>query len=157
MIFDFFGVNVPRKGCKTDEMNTTIQFYLFELVQVPSFGLNWHFLFFGVNFPKKGIPGLSNTEKKNENHRWILHIRISLDTKFQLKLTILIFWTKFTQKKLFLAQNRRSKHHPWILHTRIDLASKFQLKNFGTNLAQNGFSGQKWKEWISPLDSTYSN
>ena len=138
-------------------MNTTIEFYIFELVQVPSFGLNWHFLFFGVNFPKKGIPGLSKTEKKNENHQWVLHIRISLDTKFQLKLTILIFWTKFTQKKLFLAQNRKSKHHPWILHTRIDLATKFQLKNFGTKLAQNGFSGQKWKEWTSPLDSTYSN
>ena len=28
----------------------------------------------------------------------ILRIRISLRTKFQLKLTILIFWTKFAQK-----------------------------------------------------------
>ena len=31
----------------------------------------------------------------------ILHIRISLGTKFQLKLIILSFWTNFTQKRYF--------------------------------------------------------
>ena len=30
-----------------------------------------------------------------------MHIRISLGTKFQLKLRILIFWTKFAQKEFF--------------------------------------------------------
>ena len=38
---------------------------------------------------------------KSEHHRWILHIQISLGTKFQLKLIILIFWSKFPQKKVF--------------------------------------------------------
>ena len=35
---------------------------------------------------------------KSEHHHCILHIGISLGTKFQLKLTNLIFWTKFAQK-----------------------------------------------------------
>ena len=38
---------------------------------------------------------------KSEHHYWILHIRISLGTKFLLKLTILIFLTKFAQKGNF--------------------------------------------------------
>ena len=39
--------------------------------------------------------------------RIFLHIRIRLDTKFSLKLTILIFWTKFTQKKAFPIENKK--------------------------------------------------
>ena len=37
----------------------------------------------------------------SKHHRWILDFRNSLDTKFQLKLTILIFWTKFAKKGYF--------------------------------------------------------
>ena len=33
-----------------------------------------------------------------ENGNRIVHIRISIGTKLQLKLTILTFWTKFAQK-----------------------------------------------------------
>ena len=36
----------------------------------------------------------------------MLHIRISLGTKFQLKLTILISWTKFTQKGCFRSKQK---------------------------------------------------
>ena len=36
--------------------------------------------------------------RKTENRQWVLHIRTSLGTKFQLKLAILIFLTKFAQK-----------------------------------------------------------
>ena len=36
--------------------------------------------------------------KKSEYHPRILHIRISLGTKFQLKLTILIFWDQICLK-----------------------------------------------------------
>ena len=32
--------------------------------------------------------------RKSEHHHKILHIQISLDTKFRLKFTILNFWTK---------------------------------------------------------------
>ena len=38
---------------------------------------------------------------KNEHYYWILHIRISLGTNFQLKLTIAIFWTKFAKKRSY--------------------------------------------------------
>ena len=39
--------------------------------------------------------------RKSEHHHWILHIWISLNTKFQVKLTVLIFWTKFGLKGYF--------------------------------------------------------
>ena len=39
--------------------------------------------------------------RKSEQHFWIVRIRICRSTKFQLKLTILIDWTKFTQKGYF--------------------------------------------------------
>ena len=82
----------------------------------------------------------SKTEK-NEHHHWILHIRISLGTKFQLKLTILIFWIEFVQK-VFPVKNRKSEQHHWILHIRISLGTKFQLKLtiliFLTKFAQKG-------------------
>ena len=40
-----------------------------------------------------------------------MHIGISLGTKFQLKLIILIFWTKFAPKKVLLVENGKSEHH----------------------------------------------
>ena len=39
--------------------------------------------------------------RKSEHHHGILHISISLGTKFQLKQIILSFWAKFTQKRYF--------------------------------------------------------
>ena len=45
-------------------------------------------------FPKKSI---SVRKQKTEQHHWIQHIRISLSTKFQLQLIILIFWNKLSQ------------------------------------------------------------
>ena len=39
--------------------------------------------------------------RKSESHHGILHIQISLGTKFQFKLTSLILWTKLTQKRYF--------------------------------------------------------
>ena len=67
-------------------------------------------------------------KRKSEHHHWILHIQISLNIMFQLKLTIFIFWTKFVQKGCFLLKNRKSEHHHWFLHIWISLDTKFQLK-----------------------------
>ena len=39
--------------------------------------------------------------RKCEHRDGALHISISIGTKFQLKLIILSFWTKFTQKRYF--------------------------------------------------------
>ena len=60
--------------------------------------------------------------KKSEHHHWILHIRVSLRTKFQLKLTILIFLlTKFDQKESF--RSKKNSHlclRPWLTLGRKD-------------------------------------
>ena len=50
-----------------------------------------------------------------------MHIRISLGTKFLLKMTILSFWTKFAQKKVFPVKNGKCEHHHSIVHIRIGL------------------------------------
>ena len=65
----------------------------------------------------------SKTEKVS-----IAIIRISLGTKFQLKLTIFVFWTKFVPKKVFLIENRQSEHHHWLLHIQTSIGTKVQLK-----------------------------
>ena len=44
---------------------------------------------------------------KSEHHHWILHTWISLGAKFQLKLTILIFWTKFAQKEYIQSKTEK--------------------------------------------------
>ena len=49
--------------------------------------------------------------RKSEHHRRIPQIQISFGTKFQLKLTIVIFLTRFTPKAVFLVLNRKSEHH----------------------------------------------
>ena len=45
-----------------------------------------------LRLPKSVFSGINS---KSERHHSILHILINLVTKFQLKLTSLIFWTKF--------------------------------------------------------------
>ena len=45
---------------------------------------------------------------KSEHNHWILHNQISLGTKFQLKLTILILQTKFTQWGYFRRKAEKS-------------------------------------------------
>ena len=68
-------------------------------------------------------------KKKNEHHNWILHIWISLNTNFQLKLTVLIFGTKFAWKRYFQSKTK-NRHHPWILHIQISLSIKFHFEQF---------------------------
>ena len=104
--------------------------------------------FWYQNYPKRVFP-VKNS--KSESHHWILYIWISLDMKFQLKLTILIFWTKFTQKVYF--QSKKEKVNItidfytfkwlWVLNFSLD----WQFWFFGTNLPKKGISGQKF-HWI---------
>ena len=100
--------------------------------------------FFVTNFRKKRYLR-SKTEKK-EHHHWILHIRISLSTKFQYKLIIFISWTKFAQKSI-PSQNRKSEQHFWILNIPISLNNKFHFKqkilNYGTKFAQKAYFRSK--------------
>ena len=47
-------------------------------------------LVLSTKFAQKGYFPVKN--RKNKHHQWILHIRVSVGTKFQLKLIILIFF-----------------------------------------------------------------
>ena len=83
-------------------------FYIILHIQislVQNFNSNWQFRFFGPNFPKKVFP-VKN--RKSKHHHEILHILISLGTKFQPILILLSFWTKFIQKKVLPVENRTS-------------------------------------------------
>ena len=105
---------------KAEKVNAIIEFWLFTLVLVPNFSLNWQFWFFWPDLPKKSFSGLQ--QKKWTPHIFyiILHIQISLvqnfrsnwqfqfyifelvlSTKFKFKLIILSSWTKFTPKRYF--------------------------------------------------------
>ena len=56
---DYLDHVYPKKvlPSKTEEVNTTIDFCIVELVSIPNFSLKWQFWFFESNFLKKGIFG----------------------------------------------------------------------------------------------------
>ena len=87
------------------------------------------------------------SNRKAEYHHWILHIQISLGTKFPLKLTILNFWTKFTQKGHF--QSKMEKLNITIEFSILELeyipnfSLKWQFWYFGPNFLEKGISGPK--------------
>ena len=80
-------------------------------------------LFVYLRSPKR----LPLVNKKSEHYHWIQHIRISLGTKFQLKLKIFILQTIFAQKGCFRSKTGKIEHHHCILRIRISLGIKFQL------------------------------
>ena len=109
LIILIFWTKLNPKGyfwLKIEKMNTTIKFCIFELVEVPDFSSNWQFWIFGPNLPKKGI-----SHWKWKHHHLILHIRISLGTKFQFNLIIFNFRTKFAQKRYSRSKTEKSEHH----------------------------------------------
>ena len=67
-------------------------------------------------------------ENRKSEHHWILSIWISLGAKFQLKLTILSFWTKFAQKRYFQSEIKK-------VNTAIEFCifEFAQLPNFNLN------------------------
>ena len=76
-----------QKGCfwyKTEKVNITIEFCIFELIQVANFSLNWQFWFVGPNLPKKGNSRQKQKKKKKKKRisHWVLNIENSLSTKF---------------------------------------------------------------------------
>ena len=103
-----FGPNLPKKGSyfqsKTDKIDTTIKFYIFELAlyQISLWTNNFEFL---DRTCSRKI--LMVKTSKSEHHHWIPLIQISFGTKFQLKLTILIFLTRFVQKGFFWSKTEK--------------------------------------------------
>ena len=45
--------------------------------------------------------------RKSKHRKLIPHIRISHGTEFQLKLTVLIFWTRFAPKMFFRSKTEK--------------------------------------------------
>ena len=74
----------------------------------------------------------------------ILHIRISVGTKFQLNFD---FLDQIYPKRVFPIKNGKSEHHQWILHIQIILGTKFHFKesslNFRTKFAQKVYFPSK--------------
>ena len=98
--FWFFGWNLPKKRyfkSKTEKVKIITEFCLFELAYVPNFILD-KILNDGQNLMKRAFP-VKN--RKCDQHHWILHSRVRLATKFQLKQPILIFRIKFAHEKYF--------------------------------------------------------
>ena len=100
-----FWTKFAKKGSyfqsKTDKIDTTIEFCIFELVFVSNFTLK-NFKFLDQTYPRKIF--LSKI-RKSEHHHWISHIQISLGTKFQLKLTT--FLTRFAKKWIFWSKTEK--------------------------------------------------
>ena len=93
---------------------------------------------------------------KSKHHQWILLIQISLGSKVQLKLTILIFWTKFDQKGYFRSKTKKqtpSMNFAYLNYSRYQISG--ETDNFwflGPNLTKKDTSGLKQKsehhQWI---------
>ena len=151
---------VHRKGFlkyKAEKVNTAIEFCIFELVYVPNFSLNWQFWFLWPNLPKKG---LSSLKQKSELHRKILHIQISLSTRFQLKLIILIFGPNLPKKGVSSLKHKMNSTIEFCIFELVEVpyfSLNWQFWFFGPNLPKMGVSVLKQKNWTAPLNSAYSN
>ena len=103
-------------------------------------------MIFGTNL-QKTVYFRSKTQK-NEHHYWIRHIRISLNTSFQLELTNAIFWTKFAEKGSYF-QSKTDKIDTTIQFCILELVfvSNFTLNkqffNFCTKFAQERYLPSK--------------
>ena len=107
--FWFFWRDLPKKGFSGLKQKrwTPHIFYIILHIQislVKNFGSDWQFWVFGSNLPKKVLPV---GHRKSEHHHGILRFWMSQGTKFQLKLIILSFWTKFTPKRYFRSKTER--------------------------------------------------
>ena len=91
-------------------------------------------------------------KKKIEHHHWIPLIRISLGTKFRLKLKMLIFLTRFTQKELFWSKTEKWTAHIFyiILYVQISLG-----RNFSSNW-QFWFIGPNLPKKLFPVENNKS-
>ena len=91
--------------------------------------------------------------RKIEHHPWISLIQISLGTKFQLKLTIMIFFDQIYPKKGFpdLKQKKWTPHISYIiLPTQIGL-----MRNFSSNWQFLFFESNLHKK-VSPVENRKS-
>ena len=92
---------------KKDEIKTTIEFCLFKLVFVSNFILKKNNFQFLDQICPRMIFMVKN--KNIEHNHCIAPIQGSLGTKFQLKLTVLIFFEQIYPKRIFWSKTEKVK------------------------------------------------
>ena len=107
--FWYFWSDLPKRGFSGLKQKkwARLIFHIILHIQISvaqNFSWNWQCWFFGPSLPKK-VFLVKN--RKCEHHHWIPHIQINLGTKFQLKVTILIPLTRFTQKAFFWSKTEK--------------------------------------------------
>ena len=141
---------------KTEKFNIVIGFRIFKSVswyQISALTDNFDFL---TRFAQKGF-FWSKTEKVNTTY-FIHNSAYSnwFGAKFQLKRTILIFWTKFTKKGIS-SRRQNSEHQHGIVHIWIILGTKFQLKqiilSFWTKFTQQRYFQLKTEQAVQGLQA----
>ena len=107
---NFFFDKTYRKRSKTERVNITIEFHIFEIVEVQNFSFNKQFWFFETIFPNEDT---HKQKQKYEDHHCLLHIRTSLDY---------LEWP-------FPVKKSKIEYRRWILHLWIslDITLKFCL------------------------------
>ena len=100
----------------------------------------------------------STKSRKSELHCWILRIRITLITKFQLTPTILIFGAKLAQKGYFRSKTEKVNStiefylfkvvQSFSLNWPIEILMNWQFWFLSENLSKQGISRLKHKKCI---------
>ena len=112
-------------GQNQRKMNITIEFFIFKLVEVPIFSLNWQFRFFWPVLPTKGSYFQSKTDEIDTAIEFCIFELVFVSN---LTLNNFEFLDQIYSINIFLFKNRKSEHHHWIPHVQISLSTKFQLK-----------------------------
>ena len=94
---------------------------------------------------KKASKTKQKANKKNRHP--ILHIQVSLSSKFQLQQTISIFWKKFSKREYSLSKQKKNEHQQ-VSHISL---------NWNFFLSKKGILGLRQIKWKSPPNSAYFN
>ena len=131
----------------------TIKFDIFNLIYVINFSLRKQFEVLEKSSKNRILP-VEN--RKNQHHH--LHIRISLGIDFQLKVTILIFFSRnLPKKRCFQSKTGKMDITIFKLVFESNFILNKQLWIFDPNLPKKVFFGLKKEKWTPSLNSAYWN
>ena len=154
--FWFFGLNLPKKstsGCKQKRSKHNHWLLQTWINLSTRFQLKRTILNVGDQICLKKVFPVTNKrvfpviDWKSEHHHWILHNRINLATKFHQKMTVFMFWTKFTQKGYFRLKMVKMviTIEFWIFE-QPSFSTNWQVRFFVSNLLKVGVSGRNKSE-----------
>ena len=111
---------------ETEKVNTTTEFFIFEIVYVLNFSLNWQFWFFGLNLPKKGICSLNQKKWTPLLNSTYLNSTV-YEPNLRLDLQFWFFGPNFPKKSI---PSQKQKKWTWSEFCIFDLV---QVPNFSLN------------------------